>query len=73
MCVRARAAIFVHLGQYKFKKKKEKNLKKKKFEKKNLKKFAGAGARAGAKIAVQVRAPHTIKMCAMCGIVKDEK
>ena len=54
----------------------KKNLKKNFEKKKNLKFFfekcAVVGARAGTKSGVRVRAPHTIKMCAMCVRVRPK-
>jgi len=62
-----RTSIFFIINQYKFSKKK-----KKKFWKIFLKKSARARGRAGAKIGVRVRAPHTIKMCAVCVRVRPK-
>ena len=39
---------------------------------KNWKKCEGAGARAGTKTGVRVRAPHIIKMCSMCVRVRPK-
>ena len=69
MCVRVHAyTVFLVWTCTDVRRKSIKPLKSIKFSKKKyfFEKCAGAGARAGAKNGVRVRAPHSIKMCAMC-------